>query len=151
MPHQASSIYHPPVDFLHPVDFGAESPRSLHYPHVRSYRGAIGSRQVQASSSLFWEVLRKYDPANRLLAQAEAELLAQELEIGRLAASLARMAGQRLVLQPLARPSPFAFPLMVERFREKLSNESVAARIARMVARTFCMVASDSSDALRAP
>ncbi len=93
------------------------------------------SRQVQASSSLFWEVLRKYDPANRLLAQAEAELLAQELEIGRLAASLARMAGQRLVLQPLARPSPFAFPLMVERFREKLSNESVADRIARMVAR----------------
>ena len=92
------------------------------------------SRQVQASSSLFWEVLRKYDPANRLLAQAEAELLAQELEIGRLAASLARMAGQRLVLQPLARPSPFAFPLMVERFREKLSNENVADRIARMVA-----------------
>jgi ATP-dependent Lhr-like helicase len=32
------------------------------------------------------------------------------------------------------RPTPFSFPLMVERFREKLSNESVADRIARMVA-----------------
>ncbi|MGJ7492923.1 ligase-associated DNA damage response DEXH box helicase [Variovorax sp. ZT4R33] len=91
------------------------------------------NRQLQASSSLFWEVFRKYDPANRLLRQAEQELLAQELEIGRLRASLARMNAQRLVMQPLARPTPFAFPLMVERFREKLSNESVADRIARMV------------------
>lgn len=92
------------------------------------------SRQLQASSSLFWEVFRKYDPANRLLHQAERELLAQELEIGRLAASLQRMAGQRLALQALQRPTPFAFPLMVERFREQLSNERVADRIARMVA-----------------
>ncbi|RZI75765.1 MAG: ligase-associated DNA damage response DEXH box helicase [Variovorax sp.] len=91
------------------------------------------NKQLQASSSLFWEVFRKYDPANKLLLQAEAELLAQELEIGRLRASLARIQTQQLVLQPLARPTPFAFPLMVERFREMLSNESVADRIARMV------------------
>jgi ATP-dependent Lhr-like helicase len=91
------------------------------------------SRQLQASSSLFYEVFRKYDPGNRLLLQAEEELLAQELEIGRLRASLARMAMRRLVVQPLVRPTPFAFPLMVELFREKLSNENVADRIARMV------------------
>lgn len=92
------------------------------------------AKQLQASSSLFWEVFRKYDPANRLLQQAEAEVLAQELEIGRLRASLERMARQRLVLTHPARPTPFAFPLMVERFREQLSNESVADRISRMVA-----------------
>lgn len=92
------------------------------------------SRQLQASSSLFWEVFRKYDPGNRLLAQAEAELLAQELEIGRLRQALHRMARQTLVLKALARATPFAFPLMVERLREKLSNESVADRIARMLA-----------------
>ena len=92
------------------------------------------NRQLQASSSLFWEVFRKYDPGNRLLLQAEQELLAQELDIGRLRDSLARIATQQLVLQPLDRPTPFAFPLMVELFREKLSNESVAERIARMVA-----------------
>ena len=88
---------------------------------------------MQASSSLFYEVFRKYDPANRLLLQAEQELLAQELEIGRLSASLARIATQQLVLKTLVRPTPFSFPLMVERLREKLSNESVADRIARMV------------------
>jgi len=92
------------------------------------------NKQLQASSSLFWEVFRKYDPANRLLMQAERELLAQELEIGRLRASLTRMHTQQLVLQTLERPTPFAFPLMVELFREKLSNESLADRIARMVA-----------------
>ena len=91
------------------------------------------SKQLQASSSLFYEVFRKYDPANRLLLQAEQELLAQELEIGRLSASLARIATQQLVLKTLVRPTPFSFPLMIERLREKLSNESVADRIARMV------------------
>jgi ATP-dependent Lhr-like helicase len=101
------------------------------------YQGYPGekrsSKQLQASSSLFWEVFRKYDPGNRLLQQAEQELLSQELEIGRLRASLERMATQQLVLRPLARPTPFSFPLMVELFREKLSNENVADRIARMV------------------
>ncbi len=91
------------------------------------------SKQLQASSSLFWEVFRKYDPSNKLLLQAEQELLAQELEIGRLGASLARMATQQLVLKPLERSTPFSFPLMVELFREQLSNENVADRIARMV------------------
>ncbi|SEF33032.1 ATP-dependent helicase Lhr and Lhr-like helicase [Variovorax sp. NFACC28] len=101
------------------------------------YQGYPGekrsSKQLQASSSLFWEVFRKYDPGNRLLLQAEQELLSQELEIGRLRASLERIATQQLVLKPLARPTPFSFPLMVELFREKLSNENVADRIARMV------------------
>ena len=92
------------------------------------------SKQLQASSSLFYEVFSKYDPTNRLLLQAEEELLALELEIGRLGASLVRMAAQRLVVQTLARPTPFSFPLMVELFREHLSNEKVADRIARMVA-----------------
>ncbi len=92
------------------------------------------NKQLQASSSLFYEVFKKYDPANRLLLQAEQELLSQELEIGRLQAALDRMNGQQLQVQLLERPTPFAFPLMVERFREQLSNEQVADRIARMVA-----------------
>lgn len=95
---------------------------------------ARSSKQLQASSSLFWNVFRKYDPANKLLHQAEAEVLQQELDITRLRKTLLRMAGQTLVLQPLKRPTPLAFPLLVERFREKLSNEQLADRIARMVA-----------------
>jgi len=91
------------------------------------------NKQLQASSSLFYEVFRKYDPGNQLLTQAQSELLAEELDIARLQHSLARMAAQQLIIKPLARPAPFSFPLMVERLREKLSNESMADRIARMV------------------
>ena len=91
------------------------------------------NKQLQASSSLFYEVFRKYDPGNQLLTQAQSELLAEELDIARLQRSLARMGGQELVVKRLAQPTPFSFPLMVERLREKLSNESMADRIARMV------------------
>ena len=92
------------------------------------------NRQLQASASLFFEVFQKYDPANRLLAQAEQELLSQELDVRQLTSVLKRMQSQDLTLKALKKPTPLAFPLMVERFREKLSNESLGERIARMVA-----------------
>ena len=46
------------------------------------------TRQLQASSALFYEVFRKYDAGNLLLAQAESEVLSQELDIARLRATL---------------------------------------------------------------
>ena len=92
------------------------------------------SRQLQASSSLFWEVFRQYDPGNRLLGQAEHELLAQELDWTRLQATLLRLHRMTHAVHVVDRATPLSFPLMVERLREKLSNESLADRIARMVA-----------------
>lgn len=92
------------------------------------------ARQLQASSSLFYQVFRQHDPGNLLLAQAEREVLRQELDLARLDAALQRIAAQRIHQVTLARASPFAFPLLVERFREKLSNEKLADRIARLLA-----------------
>ena len=91
------------------------------------------ARQLQASSALFFEVFRKYDAGNLLLSQAEEEVLSQELEIGRLAGTLERMRAKRVVFAPLRHPSPMSLPLMVERFRERLSTETLADRLARMV------------------
>lgn len=91
------------------------------------------TRQLQASSSLFYEVFRKYDGSNMLLGQAESEVLSQELDIKRLAQVLRRMREQRVVFVDLAVPSPFALPLMVERFREKLSTEKLKDRLERML------------------
>ena len=67
------------------------------------------------------------------LAQARAELLAQELDMDRLAQTLQRMKGQQLSVHTLERPTPFALPLMVERFRERLSTETLGDRLERMV------------------
>jgi ATP-dependent Lhr-like helicase len=99
------------------------------------YPGAPKSmKQVQASSGLFWEVFRKHDAGNRLLTQAENEVLGQELELSRLADTLRRMAAQRVAFVELEVPSPFALPLMVERFREQLSTEKLSDRLARILA-----------------
>jgi ATP-dependent Lhr-like helicase len=100
----------------------------------QGYPGAPKStKQLQASSSLFFEVFRKYDPQNLLLTQAQQEVLRQELEVARLEQTLQRMRRRELQVQRVARPTPFAFPLLVERFRESLSSEKLADRIARMV------------------
>jgi ATP-dependent Lhr-like helicase len=91
------------------------------------------TRQIQASSGLFFEVLRKHDAANLLLGQARDEVLAEELEIERLHRQLRKMAGQYLELRALRRPGPLAFTLLVEGMRETMSTEKLADRIARMV------------------
>ncbi|MCQ4323182.1 ligase-associated DNA damage response DEXH box helicase [Stutzerimonas stutzeri] len=99
------------------------------------YPGAQKSaRQLQASSGLFFDVFRQYDPTNLLLTQAEEEVLRQELEVERLEQTLSRLQQRQLDIHPIKRTTPLAFPLMVERFRESMSSEKLADRIRRMVA-----------------
>ena len=99
------------------------------------YPGAAKStRQLQASAGLFYDVFRQHDPGNRLLHQADAEVLAQELNLRQLSASLDRLRALRIATVQLRAPSPFALALMVERFREQLSTEKLADRLARIVA-----------------
>ncbi|WP_300626640.1 ligase-associated DNA damage response DEXH box helicase [Pseudomonas sp.] len=98
------------------------------------YPGAPKStRQVQASSGLFFEVFKQYDPQNLLLAQAGEEVLRNELDIQRLEETLLRLSALQLDLHVIQRPTPLAFPLLVERMRESLSSEKLSERIARMV------------------
>lgn len=98
------------------------------------YPGAPKStRQVQASSGLFFEVFKQYDPQNLLLTQAAEEVLRNELDIQRLEETLLRLSALQLDLHVIQRPTPLAFPLLVERMRESLSSEKLSERIARMV------------------
>ncbi|HEX2390902.1 MAG TPA: helicase-related protein, partial [Casimicrobiaceae bacterium] len=92
------------------------------------------NRQLQASSGLLWDVFNEYDPDNLLLRQSTREVLQRQLEAPRLEAALARMRGSRALMTKPSRPTPFAFPLIVELFREKLTTEALEARVARMVA-----------------
>jgi ATP-dependent helicase Lhr and Lhr-like helicase len=98
------------------------------------YPGAPKSlKQLQASSGLFFEVFRKYDPGNLLLGQAEREVLSQELDIDRLRNCLQGMANHTLHSVALERPSPMSLPLMVERLRERLSTEQLSARLDKLL------------------
>ena len=91
------------------------------------------TRQLQASAALIYDVFSEYDRDNPLLKQAVREVLERRLEAPRLTAALARLRVARAVLQRPRRPTPFAFPLLVEIFRESLTTEALDARVARMV------------------
>ena len=92
------------------------------------------AKQLQASSSLFYEVFRKYDPENLLLSQAEREVLRQEYELDRLETTLHDLRGRRWDIHRTTRFSPFAVPLLVERFRERLSTRELQDRLQRLLA-----------------
>ncbi len=99
------------------------------------YPGANKSnKQLQASSGLIFDVFNQWDNKNPLLAQATREVLARELELERLTLALQQFKLARITIIRTDRPTPFSFPLMVERLREKLSTEKLADRIARMQA-----------------
>ncbi|PTT87107.1 DNA ligase-associated DEXH box helicase, partial [Pelomonas sp. HMWF004] len=95
---------------------------------------ARSQRQLQASSSLYFDVFRQHDPGNRLRQQAESELLSSELDVDALADTLARLSAQQLDVQHPARATPLAFPLLVERLRERVTTETLAQRLSRMLA-----------------
>jgi ATP-dependent Lhr-like helicase len=98
-------------------------------PHQRKT-----SRQMQASSGLFYEVFTKYDPDNLLIAQANREVMEKQLENSRLANAMQRAFDGNIILNDVPKPTPLAFPLMVDLWREQLSSESLADRVRKMQA-----------------
>ncbi|MFQ3566335.1 MAG: ligase-associated DNA damage response DEXH box helicase [Aggregatilineales bacterium] len=94
--------------------------------------GQKSSRQLQASAGLIYDVLANYEPDNRLLEQAQREVMEQQLEQTRLLAALKRINESRLLLRESKRPTPFAFPLLVDRLRQTVSSETLEDRIEKM-------------------
>lgn len=88
--------------------------------------------QLQASSSTVYSVFREYEPESLLLTQAEREVLEGSLESERLASTLERLRILKLIWQTPKRPSPFGFPLLIDRLSTRLSNEDLLLRIMRM-------------------
>jgi ATP-dependent Lhr-like helicase len=102
---------------------------------LQTYPGARKSgRQVGASSSLLFDVLREFDPDNLLLEQARREVLERQFERSRLSRTFDRISQSRLVVRHTARPTPLSFPILIERLATRLSSESIQDRIERMKA-----------------
>ena len=87
---------------------------------------------VQASSNLFFDLFCEYDPTNLLLEQCRREVLEQQFEWTRLDRVLKRLQQATIRLTYPTRVTPFAFSLMVDKFRERVSSETLSQRIARM-------------------
>jgi ATP-dependent Lhr-like helicase len=93
----------------------------------------IKNKHLQASTSLLFEVFSEYEPDNLLVRQAYNEALAFQLEEFRLRAALQRIEKQSIILKRIERPTPFAFPIMVDNLsRDKLTTETLEERISKM-------------------
>ena len=88
-------------------------------------------RQLQASSSLLYDVLRQYDPEHMLLHQAEREVLEQRLDVATLQRVLHDCAGRQLLLTRPRTLTPLSFPLWAESRRGSLSSEDWKQRVQR--------------------
>ena len=89
-------------------------------------------KQLQVSSSLIYDVLVKYDGDNLLLAQAQREVLQRELEQSRLQRALDRLRNGTIQVRATPRPTPFAFPLLIDHLRQTVSSETIETRIRKM-------------------
>src|SRR6185503_19400724 len=89
----------------------------------------VKDRHLQSSSQLFFNVFHEYDSSNLLLHQSFEEVMDFQLEEARMRKALKRITTQKIIVKHPERPTPFAFPIMVDRLREKLTSESLEARI----------------------
>jgi ATP-dependent Lhr-like helicase len=96
----------------------------------------VKNKHLQASTSLLFEVFNEYEPDNLLVRQAYNEALSFQLEEFRLRAALQRIQTQNIILKTIERPTPFAFPILVDSLgRERLTTETMEERIAKMARR----------------
>lgn len=94
----------------------------------------IKTKQLQASSQLLFEVFRDYEPDNLLFQQSFRETFEHQLQEGRVIQALERIGTQEIVWRPCEKPTPFSFPIITDRLREKLSSETLEDRIKKMTA-----------------
>ncbi|SHF99757.1 ATP-dependent helicase Lhr and Lhr-like helicase [Salegentibacter echinorum] len=93
----------------------------------------IKSKHLQSSSQLLFSVFRDYEADNLLYLQSFRETFEHQLEEGRLRLALDRISGQKIVWKNCEKPTPFSFPIITDRLREKLSSEKVEDRIRKML------------------
>lgn len=93
----------------------------------------VKDRHLQSSSQLFFNVFNDYEAHNLLLRQSFEEVMDFQLEEARLRRALERIAHQRIKITHPEKPTPFAFPIIVDRLREKLTTEKIEDRIRKMV------------------
>lgn len=98
-------------------------------------RQARSLRQLQASSSLLFDVLSTHDPDHLLLHQAEREVLEAQLDIDSLCRVLQRCRTQQIDLRRPVTLTPLAFPLWAESMRGVLTSEDWKTRVERAAQR----------------
>ncbi|WP_340066450.1 ligase-associated DNA damage response DEXH box helicase [Ascidiimonas aurantiaca] len=92
----------------------------------------VKNKHLQSSSQLLFNVFRDFEPDNLLYRQAFRETFEHSLEEGRLIQAMERITSQELLWKKCQKPTPFSFPIITDRLREKLTSEKLQDRIKRM-------------------
>ena len=92
----------------------------------------VSNKHLQSSSSLLYEVFNQYDPNNLLLKQAKEEVITLQLDYQRLLDALKRINSQEIILKKTDRFTPFAFPIMADGLRQKMTTEKISDQIIRL-------------------
>jgi ATP-dependent helicase Lhr and Lhr-like helicase len=94
----------------------------------------VKDKHIQSSSQLFFNVFHEYEAHNLLLTQAYEEVMDFQLEEARMRKALERIKHQKIIITRPDRPTPFAFPIMVDRLsRDRLTSEKLEDRVKRMM------------------
>lgn len=90
------------------------------------------NRHLQSSSQLIFNVFKDYEPDSLLYQQTYDEVMTFQLEEARMRVALDKIRSQHLIISRPKKATPFSFPIIVDRLREKLSSEKLTDRIAKM-------------------
>lgn len=89
-------------------------------------------KNVQMSSSLLFDVFQNYEPEQPLYNQSFEEVRFFQFQESRLVQVLKRLEHLPFEYYKTPRPSPLAFPLIIERIGSLVSSETLQERLARM-------------------
>ena len=68
-----------------------------------------------------------------MIKQSHQEVKDYQLENKRISKSLERLKNLKIIINEIKNPTPFAFPLLVERLKNTLSNEPLEKRVEKLI------------------
>jgi ATP-dependent Lhr-like helicase len=89
-------------------------------------------RQLQSSSGLLFDVLRRFDPGNLLVQEAEREVMEEQFNSSGLYKLLLKLQDTPIHFQETSTFSPLALPLYMDRISAQISSETLAERMERI-------------------
>ena len=95
----------------------------------------LKEKHLRGNSSLFFDVFQEHDPEHLLLRQAYDEAFDVQMELPRLREALERIQQQRIIVKDPGKFTPLAFPIIVDRLRDRLTSEELEDRIKKMTDR----------------
>lgn len=94
---------------------------------------SVKQKHLQSSAQLIFDVFKDVEPEHLLYQQAFVETFEYSLEQGRLQQAMERIHQQEIIWKNCEQPTPFSFPIITDRLREKLSSEKLQDRIQKMI------------------